>query len=69
MLYFALGFSLNCIIWEPLSCLSQLFFWPKANKVILQETDHPEQVPETVEQMAKLIEAIRAKNESKKPNE
>lgn len=64
MFFFALGFSLNCIIWEPLSCLSQVFFWPKANKVIEQSIDK-EDVPKTVEQMAKVIEAIKLEKAKK----
>lgn len=58
MFFFALGITLNCIIWEPLACLAKLFVWPGANRVILEETetgDPDRNVPKTVEEMRKLI--------------
>lgn len=69
MLFFALGFSLNCIIFEPLNCLAKLFVWPHADRVILEETDTGDSsrdVPRTVKEMRKLITVLQG---DEKPNE
>lgn len=60
MFYLAMGLSISLTtLSAPFSCLSQIFWWRGANDIILTDTDHPEQVPKTVEEMAKLIEALK----------
>ena len=61
MFYLALGLTISLTrLSAPLSCISQLFWWRGANDIVLKDTDHPEQVPKTVEEMAKLIEALKS---------
>lgn len=62
MFYFALGLSISLTnLSAPVSCLAQMFVWRHANEVILTETNHAEEVPKTVKEMAKVIAEIKAK--------
>lgn len=58
MFFFAVGMSLNFIIWEPFACMSKMFCWPCANRVILEETENGDpnrEVPKNVAEMRKFI--------------
>lgn len=68
MFYLALGLSISLTnLSAPLTCIAQLFCWRGANEVIVQETEHPDQVPKTVEEMRKLIKDIKDSNISSVP--
>lgn len=60
MYYFVLSIALSLKnLSAPFKCLGQFFFWPKASEIVLKEEDKKDQVPETVEEMRKLVETIK----------
>lgn len=63
MFYIALGLSISLTnLSAPFSCLAQLFCWRNANEVILHESAEgstENRVPETIEEMRKLISEMK----------
>ena len=61
MLYFALGITISLTnLSAPLSCLAQLFWWRDSHTEILTEVENENQVPQTVDEMRKLIKELKS---------
>ena len=66
MFYFAWAVILDIASWHPVKCVINFFCWPKANEVLEQECEHEEgecHIPETIEEMRKLIHELKADKE------